>query len=103
MNANPIEKERIQMSTGELAARIIISIIIVGPSLYIVAYTAHKTFMPQERFKEFAFKQTRFSRKIFKWHEPNIKLMRGVYIFGFVLGIICMLVAFLGAYVFWNQ
>lgn len=91
------------MITEELAAKVIVSIIIIGPSLYVIAYTAHKIFMSHERFKEFALKQTQFSRKVFKWHEPNIKLMRGVYIFGFILGVICMFGAFLGAYLFWNQ
>lgn len=87
----------------ELVAKVVVSVLIVGPSLYVIAYTAHKIFMSQDRFKEFVLKQTSFSRKIFKWHEPNIKLMRGVYIFGAVLGIICMLIALLGAYVYWSH
>lgn len=91
-----------KMSTEEFIAKIIVSMLIVGPGLYVVTYTAHKIFMSRDKFKAFALRQTRFSQKMFKRHEPNIKLIRGVYIFGFILSVVCTLVAILGAYIFWN-
>ena len=90
------------MGTGEIIAKFLVTIFVLGSGVYVTVYCAHKIFMSRENFEKFLMDQSKFVRRFASWHKPSIVLNRFVYVFGLILGIIVLLIFGFVIIVFWK-